>query len=346
MYSLDAESLPASQPFESAQSPQDERDTSSEKEEDESSPSGQHDLASPPASTIPASQVIEGSSYLSEEHSDQSEPRPASRPNKHNGPPSTWLGWIASQRELAESLDRLRAKDLAVHLYNAHALKERARRVGAQRKLQMTDNGDNSTDGQEWMPPKIWTAWPLPPDVVPTDIDGPHWSSQEFCQPSRSGSKLQVQREELQDLLVAQVIKRAKQRNYNLKQNDGKPRPPKPEPEIGLMEQSDDSSISDNPEGLDEPEHETESIKHSDESIISNSVDELAPVILLDDDVANSLLQPMIHHILGKLDGLLEVYITHETHIRKSMVQMVVNLAVDRRKKSEEFQGQGSEETN
>lgn len=306
MFSLDAESLPSSQPFESAQPPQDEPDTSSEKEEDESSSSAQHDLASPTASTISTSQVIEDSSPLSEEHSDQSEPRPASRPNKYNGPPSTWLGWIASQRELTESLNRLRAKDLAVHLYNAHALKERARTVGAQRKLQLTDNGDNSTDGQEWMPPKSWTAWPLPPDLFPTDIDGPHWASQEFCQPSRSGNRLQLQREELQDLLVAQVIKKAKQRNCTLKQNDGKRRPPKPEPEIESTEQSDDSIISDNPESLDAPEHEIESMEHSDESSISDSLDELAPVILLDDDVADSLLQPMIHHILNKLDGLLE----------------------------------------
>ncbi|MCJ1425331.1 hypothetical protein MMC29_003219 [Sticta canariensis] len=306
MFSLDAESLPSSQQFESAQPPQDERDTSSEKEEDESSSNAQHDLASPTASTISTSQVIEDSSPLSEEHSDQSEPRPASRPNKYNGPPSTWLGWIASQRELAESLNRLRAKDLAVHLYNAHALKERARTVGAQRKLHLTHNGDNSTDGQEWMPPKSWTAWPLPPDLVPTDIDCPHWASQEFCQPSRSGNKLQLQREELQDLLVAQVIKKAKQRNFNLKQNNCKRWPPKPEPEIESMEQSGDSIISDSSESLDEPEHEIESMEHSDESSITDSLDELAPVILLDDDVANSLLQPMIHHILNKLDGLLE----------------------------------------
>lgn len=285
MSSLKDESFPSFQPFQSAQPRQDERDASTQEGED-SSPhptnrldstakidySSQHDLVSPTAST---GQV---ESYLSEETSDQSE---ESRSNKYNGPQSTWRSWTVPERGLAESLDQLTAKDLAVHLYNAYALKERARKVGAQKKSQMTDN---RSYGQGWVPPKSWTAWPLPPDLVPREIDGPHWNSSDFCQPSHSDDKCQAQRQQLQDLLVAQVIRKAKKRNFYLGDKDGEQRRPQTEPEAQSMGLSDDSSIS-------------------NKSEIS---DELEPVIMLDDDVANNLLQPMVHHVLTKLDGLLE----------------------------------------
>lgn len=294
MFSLDYESHPSSQPFQSAQTLQNERDPSTEREEDHlshpasrldsavtSEYGNQQDLTSPTAST---SQVDEESSNLSEEYSDQSEPLQASRSNKYHGPKSTWRSWTASERGLAESLDQLTAKDLAVHLYNVHALKKRARKVDERGKAQLTDNGDDSINEQEWMPPKSWTAWPLPPDLVPREIDGPHWASQDFCQPSRSNQEYQAQRLELQDLLVAQVTKKAKKRNSWLSQKDGERRPFKTEPEAQLMEQSDDSSISSKTESLDEIE----------------------PVIMLDDEIAKNLLQPMVYHILTKLDGLLE----------------------------------------
>lgn len=293
MFSLNEESLLSSQPFQSAQPHQDERVPSTENE-DETSPHpsdrldspaksdyGIQNLASPTAS---ADQVDEYLSHLSEELSDHSESHPTPRFNKFTGPQSTWRSWTASERELAESLDKLDAKDLAVHLYNAHALKKRARKVGAQRKSQLIDDGDDSSTEQDWMPSNSWTAWPLPPDLVPREIDVPHWASRDFYQPGHSDDKDKAQRLELQDLLVAQVIKKAKQRNLGSGEKDSDRRSSTTEPEAHPMDQSDGSSISNS----------------------SESLDELEPVIMLDDDVANSLLQPMIHHILTKLDGLLE----------------------------------------
>ncbi|MCJ1266678.1 hypothetical protein MMC22_006563 [Lobaria immixta] len=337
MSSLNNESFPSSQPFQSAQPRQDERDPSTQRRED-SSPhpansldstaktdhSIQHDLASPTAST---SQVDEHLSYLSEETSDQSEAHPESRSNKYNGPQSTWRSWTVPERGLAESLDKLTAKDLAVHLYNAYALKERARKMGAQKESQTTDNGHGTTYGQGWMPPKSWTAWPLPPDLVPREIDGPHWNSSDFCQPSHSDSKCQAQRQDLQDLLVAQVIKKAKKRNFYLREKEGERRPPGTEPEALSMELSDDSSISNK----------------------SESPDELEPVIMLDDEVAINLLQPIVHHILTKLDGLLEgLHHTRNAH-RATDGSDDHESACGRSKKkrsiprSEEFKGNTSE---
>lgn len=49
------------------------------------------------------------------------------RPNRWQGAPSTWTTLTAQERGLAASLDQIRNADLSIHLYNAHALKRRAR---------------------------------------------------------------------------------------------------------------------------------------------------------------------------------------------------------------------------
>lgn len=49
------------------------------------------------------------------------------RPNKWQGAPSTWTTLTVQERGLAASLDQIRNADLSIHLYNAHALKRRAR---------------------------------------------------------------------------------------------------------------------------------------------------------------------------------------------------------------------------
>lgn len=49
------------------------------------------------------------------------------RPNRWTGAPSTWRSLTSQERGLAASLDKIRDSDLSVHLYNAFALKKRAR---------------------------------------------------------------------------------------------------------------------------------------------------------------------------------------------------------------------------
>ncbi len=51
------------------------------------------------------------------------------RPNRWKGPLSTWHSLTEQERGLAASLDTLRNEDLSVHLFNAHALKRRAREI-------------------------------------------------------------------------------------------------------------------------------------------------------------------------------------------------------------------------
>ena len=55
------------------------------------------------------------------------------RPNRWTGPEKLWRKFTAQDRETWEALEGERREDLAVHLYNAYALKRRAREneVGA-----------------------------------------------------------------------------------------------------------------------------------------------------------------------------------------------------------------------
>lgn len=93
--------------------------------------------------------------------------------------PQSWRRWTAPDRTVAASLEDVESADLAVHLYNTHHLKRRLRhpvqqvdgsrdwqtrdawlKKGKELKYRDTLTGDWET---ELMPPKQWSAWPLPP---------------------------------------------------------------------------------------------------------------------------------------------------------------------------------------
>ncbi|KAF2738469.1 hypothetical protein EJ04DRAFT_428980 [Polyplosphaeria fusca] len=104
------------------------------------------------------------------------------RPNRFRGKASTWRGHTENERLLANSLNDIESGDLAAQLYNAQALKKRTRIPAEQlaqlpnwrskdkwlkkgEALRFTDSfGETQT---ELIPPKTWTAWPLPPSAVP-----------------------------------------------------------------------------------------------------------------------------------------------------------------------------------
>ena len=98
-----------------------------------------------------------------------------SRPNKYRGPASTWRNWTAPERELVASLEQLTAKDLSVHLYNIYKLKRRGSvKQRSQTPKQDEDDADMH-DADLWVPPRIWTAWPLAPEAVPREQEERKW---------------------------------------------------------------------------------------------------------------------------------------------------------------------------
>lgn len=146
-------------------------------------------------------------SVVSDDELSPSPPLPT-RPNKHLGPASTWRNWTAPERDLAASLNRLRAKDLTVHLYNAFKLKQRASTLLVQ---QESGDEDAIVEAATWSPPKVWTAWPLPPDVVPREDDERHWEGDDMLSYTRQ-TRLGHPSETLRELLVAQLLRKAKER--------------------------------------------------------------------------------------------------------------------------------------
>lgn len=283
---LDAEDPASFQPFQPAQSRNDEpheyeKQLASSMDEDsddlhsanalesaaDSENNSQSDLAS----------LIRNTSRPDEQSSSMTDESHLSpRPNKYTGPPSTWRNWTAAERELVASQDQLIAKDLSVHLYNAKALKQRARERGA-RKKQFTDADDDFISGQEWMPSKSWTAWPLAPDIVPREDDHPQWAGKHFPRRDKNHPSSETQSPVLKDLLIAQVQKKANQRR--------------------LHRRRDESEL--------DSEYGTEPASQSEDSTDSDGRNKLESVTMLDDDVAKDLLQPAVNHILTKLDHLL-----------------------------------------
>lgn len=177
--------------------------------------------------------------------------------------------WTASELALAQSLDKLKTQDLAVHLYNAHHLKC---------KRKWPDDGEAWSPG--WKPSRYWTAWPLAPDMVPGVDDGPDWAGADFQQPCPIQNMQGPQVQELQDVLVARVLRKAKKRNKNLGRHDT------------------EATVFEN---------EVESLFKYDSTIYAEqeSVNGFKPVIMRDDDIATKVLLPSIRHIMAQLDQLL-----------------------------------------
>ncbi|MCJ1394213.1 hypothetical protein MMC18_007091 [Xylographa bjoerkii] len=119
--------------------------------------------------------------------------------------PSTWLSRTAADRSISDSLDQIRARDLSLHLFNARALKERAR-------LARLKTEGTLEKGALWKPPKHWTAWPLASDEVPRvnkkswiDVDDDEQIWRSLDQPDGPSGELCEQ-------LIGVVLKTAKER--------------------------------------------------------------------------------------------------------------------------------------
>lgn len=108
----------------------------------------------------------------------------AHEPSAFNAP--SWLRWTAADRKVAASLEDIESADLAAHLYNTHNLKRRLRHPAQQQlegvkdwqskdawlkkgeELQYEDPLTGELE-QELIPPKQWSAWPLPPHRLQTN---------------------------------------------------------------------------------------------------------------------------------------------------------------------------------
>ena len=208
------------------------------------------------------------------------------RPNKFRGPPSTWRNRTATERDLAASLDQLQAKDLSVHLYNSFKLKQRDRNRDPAWQGRASKTSGEKDPGHKWTPPKVWTAWPLPPDIVPREHYEQRWVDDVF--PSvQQRSIARRPGQYLQDMLVAQVLRIAKERFHERQSGFA------PESKTTTRAQGQQS------ESFGEDLNASFGAEQDVESPGQKSV------VMADDQRASEILQPTVQHMMTRLDDLL-----------------------------------------
>ena len=209
-----------------------------------------------------------------------------SRPNKFRGPPSTWRNRIAPERDLVASLGQLQAKDLSVHLYNSFKLGQSNRIPDPSWRTRSSEVLGETNQATQWIPPKVWTAWPLPPDIVPREHDEARWedgavpSVSHHFSPGRPG-------QHLREMLVAQILRTAKDRFYE-RQWEGAP-----------LSETTTTAQEPQPHDLGRVANEKPSAEHDQDTHGQK------PVVMADDQRASEILQATVQHILTKLDDLL-----------------------------------------
>ncbi|KAK4144801.1 uncharacterized protein C8A04DRAFT_11230 [Dichotomopilus funicola] len=93
------------------------------------------------------------------------------RPNRWNGPATTWMAWTATDRQAWYALEGVRRGDLSAHLFNALGLRRGLRRANGASEGDEEDGEagiDVDVDGG-WELGKAWTAWPMRAAEVPRD---------------------------------------------------------------------------------------------------------------------------------------------------------------------------------
>lgn len=290
--------LPSSPPFQSAQQPADQLYAENEnldlasdclsdaRSERKSSLEQSSQRNSKPGDDPGANQSVAEEEHQGslDEDSQDSTSLP-SRPNKYRGPPSTWRNWIAPERDLAASLDQLQAKDLSVHLYNSFKLGQRNRTGDPSRRAQISEHQGEANDASKWIPPKVWTAWPLPPGIVPREHDERRWE-EDPGPPVPYNSSPRRPGQYLQEMLVAQVLRKAKERFHD-RQWVGAPQ----------------SRATSTPQGQQSRGRGKSSDKR--DSAKDDHEIPVQKVVMADDQRASEILQATVQHIMTKLDDLL-----------------------------------------
>lgn len=216
------------------------------------------------------------------------------RRNRWKGSASTWHQITEEERGLAASLDELRNRDLSVHLYNAFALKKRAKNFNANDVRD--DESEERDESNGFVPSKKWTAWPIEATEVPREGEqiGPDDGDKMFTLRKKEVVKLS---RDLEDVLMGVTLKHARDR-FLAKETA--------EDHGGHAAGDDAEEMSiDEPqqEPSDDVQVEGESFRELSEPPQQTSI--LRPVVSADDERSQDLLRPSIRHTLSKLDGVL-----------------------------------------
>ncbi|EFY86666.1 hypothetical protein MAC_07264 [Metarhizium acridum CQMa 102] len=242
------------------------------------------------------------------------------RPNRWKGPKSTWREFTREERLLWRSMQQLVDKDLAVHLYDAFALKRQGRDQATARNLTI-----KTGDAQDivWAPPKVWTAWPLKEKHISAEGLFQKQNDEEEKFTLRKVEN-RMPSTELQDELAATVLRLAKERyqrrSWNRPLHPSIESPSSPLPSISKDQSEDELSLPSSPplssmsagsEEMSLYHGEDGSSNHDEEEDLENfhvgNEKTYEPTISSNDDLSNLLLRPSVRHILTQLDRTLTI---------------------------------------
>lgn len=267
----------------------------------------------------------------SEIQSEDSDDLHENRPNRWKGPPQTWRGITEEERLTYNAFVRLRNEDLSLHLYNAWALKQRAAAAGEgpsqeevrptfsvpeTRRLRLADFWIQDVDAEtgrpvrdsSWVPPRNWTAWPLPTHLLPPDDFMKMTEDEDEVFTFRRPDD-QSPRSRLEEIVSATTLRSAKERlrrrgiAESSHQGDGsivKSEPSESENESQPSESGDHDEDDENMAIDQESEGRPKRKKKA-------PVRTFKPVVATDDDVSYDLIRPSTRRILGKLDDTLTI---------------------------------------
>ena len=219
------------------------------------------------------------------------------RPNKFNGAPSTWRSWTEAERGVVSALENAQARDLSIHLYNAFAMKMRARRSASARDqdheaLHSSDNADT------FKPPRSWTAWPLPPDDVPREYTNPPIDSDNttvsYATEDHRPSAF------LEGMIIATSLKLARDMTRD---RESEPPSPRAKAERSELDNAASDDLYTALDSLGNGSDDGNSSDNMEEHPLQSSTGGVA--FLADDDVARSTLLPIARHVLSRVDNLL-----------------------------------------
>ncbi|KAH6651206.1 hypothetical protein F5144DRAFT_638898, partial [Chaetomium tenue] len=228
------------------------------------------------------------------------------RPNRWRGHPSTWKTWTERDRRTWLALENARKEDLAVHLYNAFAVR-RGLRVGPDVEDGQTRSGQGG-GGEGWEPGKAWTAWPMRADEVPgdgllprtADVNDPFTFRREQGRPFAGC--------DLEDEISATILRYAKER-FRKRDLQG-PRVNEEQVvqsiEMGDATTEGETDVSDIGETTDQDE-ETDEPRRTPWHQRRPMSPTFTPVVSADDERSYALLRPATRRIMSRLDDTLMV---------------------------------------
>ncbi|KAJ5747877.1 uncharacterized protein N7511_009573 [Penicillium nucicola] len=199
----------------------------------------------------------------------------ARRPNIFTGHSSTWRKYNADDIGAYEAALNIRSRDLAAHLYNAHAIRRRTR---------VTSKKSYADDDFRFSVPRRWTAWPLPAadvprldDIIKDKLDSGNLRMESDLRPSA----------DLEESILAVMSKTARER-YRAREWD--------------YDGVNSKKLLDGDEIMQDQilQKEEEDLNAEPMNTIS-----FEPIIQLDDDKSAEQLRPLTRNILTQLDRLL-----------------------------------------